>query len=191
MRLFIAIDINEDIKKRIDEMVERLRPFARDAKWVRSQNLHITLKFLGEVKDGVRVERIKRLLENIAGKTMPFSLHLSGTGFFPDERRPRVFWIGIKESDELLRLFMEVDNGLSSMGFLPEKRGFSGHVTIARFRDYRDADGLMKVIPTYKDIDFGSIEVREIVLMESILNPQGAIYKRIGNFLFTERRKDE
>ncbi len=189
MRLFIAIDIDEDIKKRIGEMVEKLRTFAKDAKWVRSENLHLTLKFLGEVKDGVRVERIKRVLHEIATRTIPFSIHLSGTGFFPDEKRPRVFWIGVKESDELLRLFMEIDKELSSIGFSPEKRDFSGHITIARFRDYRDRDELMEVISTYKDIDFGSIDVREVVLMESILSTQGVIYRRIGNFLFSERRK--
>lgn len=191
MRYFIAIDLNEDIKKRIGELIERLKPSPMSVKWVKQENLHITVKFLGEVNKLSQIDKVKEILRDIASRMVPFHLNLSGTGFFPDEKRPRVLWVGIKESDELLWLFSEVDKRLSLIGFSEEKRGFSGHVTIARFKDLHRAGELIKDISTYKDIDFGSIGVKEIILMESILRPEGAIYKCVERFSFKERRKDE
>ncbi|MGO9453894.1 MAG: RNA 2',3'-cyclic phosphodiesterase, partial [Candidatus Binataceae bacterium] len=122
MRLFVALDINDDIRNRIARFLEGVRGFAPDVRWVRPESLHVTLKFIGERPDE-DVDRIKQMLATIDADRI--EIRLCGYGFFPGAREPRVFWIGIDAGSELASLAGTVDAKLASLGIPKEEHPFS------------------------------------------------------------------
>ncbi len=177
MRSFIAIDIPDEIKGSMKEVVQSLSAEAQGIRWVPVENIHLTLKFLGEVKEEL-IPEIQTRLQIIGKAQQPFNVEIRGAGAFPNLKRPNVLWIGIKRSEQLETLFREIDKSLSEMGFEREARGFSPHLTIGRVKDMRGIDPVLKELATYKDTFFGTIEVRQILLMKSTLKPSGAEYSK-------------
>ena len=127
MRLFIALDIDDNIRERIVRFLDGVRGFAPDARWVKPESLHITLKFIGE-KSEEETEIIKRALETITAKM--FEINIRGYGFFPTSRMPRVFWIGIDPGKEVTALAAAVDEKLSALGIRKEEHAFSPHLSL-------------------------------------------------------------
>lgn len=181
-RCFVAIELNEKIKKELGSFIEELRPIGPELKWVRPENLHITLKFLGEVKEE-KIDRIKKALQDILKPRKPFTIKIKGTGHFPEKKRPRVIWAGVEDSEDLFSLQKEVEGSLSGLGFREEEREFRGHITLARVKDPSGIEKLLERISLFKEKDFGIQEVNEIVLMKSDLRPDGARYERMAVFL--------
>lgn len=181
MRCFIAIELNENIKKGLGSLMEQLMPFAPDLKWVRPENLHITLKFLGEVKEE-KIDKIKKTLDEVGRSCRPFKIKMKGMGQFPEKKKPRVIWAGVEDSEGLFSLQKEVEKSLSRLGFKEEEREFTGHITLARIKDPSGMERLLDRLSAFKEKDFGLLEVEEIVLMKSELRPDGARYERIGVF---------
>jgi 2'-5' RNA ligase len=179
MRSFIAIDIPGDIRASFNDIIRKIGADSRGVKWVPAENIHLTLKFLGDVREDL-VPVIKKRLLILGGRHKPFTIDICGAGAFPNFRNPNVLWIGIETSERLKSLFMELDILLSEIGFERESRGFSPHLTIGRVKDKRGIDPVIKELATYKDTFFGTIEVREILLMESVLKPSGAEYSKIA-----------
>src|SRR5205823_505347 len=122
MRLFVALDIPDEIRQRIARFMEGVREFAPDPRWVRPESLHVTLKFIGETQ---QVEEIRRALETIAGSG--FDLSFRGVGFFPTPRSARVFWIGIGADERLVNLAASIDAALMPLGIEKESRAYSPH----------------------------------------------------------------
>lgn len=182
IRSFISINLNDALKKEINNLLMDLKKHNLDVRWVPVENLHVTLKFLGHITDET-VERVKERLYNIAPFFKPFRLSFNGIGFFPDRKRPRVVWIDISDSDVLKSLQETIEERLTEIGFEREERGFSPHLTIGRIRSFRDLEKLIGLIDTIKDRKFGSIDVDRIYLMKSDLRPGGAQYSVIGEFL--------
>lgn len=185
MRCFIAIDFPELLKKAINDCVRQLKPLSRDVRWVASANLHLTLKFLGEVPES-RISMISGALHLLSQSFQPFSIDIVGAGAFPNERRPNVFWVGIKAEEPLLSLQSRLEDTMSELGFQKERRGFVPHLTIGLVKGYQDMSELMSRFLTFQNTFFGSIEVHEIVLMQSILKPSGAVYAKAGEFSFRQ-----
>lgn len=181
MRCFIAIDLPELLKQSLDEVVHQLKPLSRDVRWVPAGNLHLTLKFLGEVADA-KIPAIAERLEEITATGAPFSLAVSGTGAFPDERRPHVLWAGVSVPPPLLALQSEVDETMAGLGFPKEQRRYAPHLTIGRVKGMQGMAELMSRFHTFQNVFFGSIEVHEIVLMQSITKPSGAVYAKLDRF---------
>jgi 2'-5' RNA ligase len=129
MRLFVALDIDDNIRGRIARFLDGVREFAPDARWARPESLHVTLKFIGE-KSEDDIEKIKRALETIAADT--FEMNFRGCGFFPGVRAPRVFWVGIQTGSYLSSLAAMVDERLASLDIPKEERAFNPHLTLAR-----------------------------------------------------------
>src|SRR5256885_10976876 len=129
MRIFIALDVEDSIRQRIARFMEGVRGFAPDVRWVRSESLHITLKFIGE-KPPEAVEEIKRALSAI--QMGPVEIAFRGYGFFPSAKAPRVFWVGIEAGPELASLAAVIDERLSALGIPREEHSFSPHLTLAR-----------------------------------------------------------
>ena len=129
MRLFVAIDIDDNIRSRIARFLDGVREFAPDVRWVRPESLHVTLKFIGEKSDD-EVETIKRALATIAADS--FELGFRGYGFFPGARAPRVFWLGSEGGSKLTSLAATVDETLAQLGIQKEEHAFNPHVTLAR-----------------------------------------------------------
>lgn len=181
-RCFIAIDLNEEIKKELGFFIEELRPIGPELKWIRPENLHITLKFLGEVKEE-KIEKIKETLREILKFHRPFTIKIKGTGQFPEGKRPRVIWAGVEDSERLLSLQKDIESSISRLGFKEEERKFTGHITLARLKVPKAIEGLLNKLSDFKEKDFGIQEVNEIVLMKSDLRPDGARYERMAVFL--------
>jgi len=182
VRLFVAIEIPGEIRNTLAEFLKELRAVAPQAKWVRPENMHVTLKFLGETGPA-KVGPIVKVLDGVRNG-QPVTLEFRGLGYFPNEKRPRVFWAGMEASANLKTLAGEADQGLHRLGFALEDRAFTPHLTLARF----DPPGLpAKLGPTAAanwSRSFGSFTVREFHLIESKLKPAGAEYTTVQTFSF-------
>ncbi|MGA9508011.1 MAG: RNA 2',3'-cyclic phosphodiesterase, partial [Candidatus Sulfotelmatobacter sp.] len=129
MRLFVALDIDDTIRNRIARFLDDVRGFAPDARWVRSESWHITLKFIGEQSE-TQVEAIKRTLKTIEADH--FELNFRGYGFFPNERAAKVFWLGIDGDAKLTSLAASVDSKLIELGIQEEQHAYNAHLTLGR-----------------------------------------------------------
>jgi 2'-5' RNA ligase len=178
MRCFIAIDLSGAVKEGIREVIERLSPTSGSVRWVPVGNLHLTVKFLGEVPED-RVAGIRTVVNDVCLRHEPFEITVRGTGAFPTMRRPNVLWVGIDRSDALERLYADADLSLSDLGIAREARTFSPHLTVGRVKDSRDIEWTVKEFCTFRDTLFGTIEVRELLVMQSVLRPAGAVYSRV------------
>ncbi len=181
MRCFIAIDIPASIKEAIDNITGKLSRSSADIRWIPSKNVHLTLKFLGEVEDAVLPDIEKRI--SISCEAMgAFSINIRGIGAFPDFKHPNVLWMGIDRSNSLEDIYLSIEDSLKEMGFEKDNRRFSPHLTIARIKDRKGIDTVFKELYTYKDTFFGSIDVNEVLLMKSVLKPAGAEYFKLSGF---------
>ena len=196
IRCFIAVDIPEDIREAINGVVEKVKDKGGSGgvRWVPVENIHLTLKFLGHVEERSLPE-IERRLSDICMNTGPFSVAVRGTGAFPGPKHPSVLWVGMDESEELNRLYREIDEAMAGLGFEKEGRKFSPHLTIgraiARVKDRRDAVPAAGELATFRDLFFGSINIEEILLMKSVLGPSGAQYSKLAGFRLGREKKEE
>jgi 2'-5' RNA ligase len=183
-RLFIAIGLPSDIHRNLSAAQDALKPFARDAKWVRTEGIHLTLKFLGYV-DEERIPIICESMIPVRNSFSAFPIRIRGCGFFPNPRRPTVLWAGVV-SEELPRLQLQVEEAAASLGFEKEKRSFTPHLTLSRFRDPRGLIPLVNETEKWKEADLGNFVAESFALYESILHRKGAEYIRLKSFVFEE-----
>ncbi len=175
IRAFIGVRIDPKMTQKISEVQSQLKRSLTDIRWVVQENLHFTLKFLGAVEEE-KITSIIKAVGRAVRPAQPFSLTAGGIGVFPDIRKPRVLWVGL-EAQGLQTLSQEVEAALEPLGFAPEKRGFTPHLTIGRWRNFTaKAQRLKEEIDHWKDQDFGQSTVEEVVIFQSILKPNGAVY---------------
>ena len=172
-RGFIAIDIN--VTPNILNLLKDITNSNADIKLVEPQNIHTTLKFLGDVQED-NIDEIEQIMKDSVKEIEPFTLKLSGTGVFPNQNYIRVVWIGIKDAEIIEIISRSIDERLSQLGFKREKRGFSAHLTIGRVKTAKNKQLLLKAIERYKDFEFSTQEVNSIKLKKSDLTPKGPIY---------------
>lgn len=181
MRCFIAIDLPEEIKREIGLVINLIAPFSKDIKWVAYEKIHMTLKFLGEIKE-VELPEIEQRLRDICRIHAPFSISVRGAGAFPNEKTPNVLWVGVDKSDRLKSLYLDIGNSMSELGFEKESRAHSPHLTIGRVKNRKDILQVMNGLNEFKSKLFGSTDVIEVHLMKSILKPSGAEYSKVCSF---------
>jgi 2'-5' RNA ligase len=189
MRIFVALDIDEAIRDRISRFMDGVRGFAPDARWVRPESLHVTLKFVGE-KPPEFVEKIKQALLSVHAGAMDITFH--GYGFFPGSKAARVFWIGIESGPQLASLAKAVDETLFALGIPKEEHAFSPHLTLARGggRSARGQKGhapnvfqrLQEKLAALTIPDFGTMRPRETLLYQSQPQKGGSRYTKIAAF---------
>jgi 2'-5' RNA ligase len=182
MRLFVALEIPGEIRDALALVLKELRGFAPLAKWVRAENLHVTLKFLGETESD-KVSAIANALGSIRSE-QPITLEFRGLGFFPNEKRPRVFWVGMESSPNLKILAEEIDQRLSRLGFPREDRPFTPHLTLARLNPPGLPPKLGYAVAENSSRNFGFFTTREFHLIESKLKSTGAEYTTVQSFSF-------
>jgi RNA 2',3'-cyclic 3'-phosphodiesterase len=180
VRLFVALDIPEDVRAAIGALAAKLRDVCRDARWVRIEGAHITLKFIGEVP-AEKTDDIKTALATVPFPT-PIKMTFHGLGFFPNERRPRVLWAGIEASSELGALAAAVETVLEPLGIARDQRAFSPHVTLARFESARGLDSLKSAIAEGGPLEFGRTIAKQFLLYESVLKRGGAEYTHLASY---------
>ncbi|MGA8221368.1 MAG: RNA 2',3'-cyclic phosphodiesterase [Candidatus Acidiferrales bacterium] len=184
MRLFVALELPDAVRHSLRELIARLKPECRGAKWVRPEAMHVTLKFIGEV-DAARLESICAALAEVHS-AQPLDINFRAVGFFPNERRPRVLWCGVNASANFAEVAAGVERALVPLGIAAESREFVPHLTLARFRAegnaLRDLEKLVRAAGELKSYDFGESRETEFHLIESLLKPTGAEYKRQRTF---------
>ena len=180
MRLFIAIELPHEIKQGLAKMQEQLKGGGAGASWTRPEGIHLTLKFLGEVPEA-KVPEIMSALAAAVRETGKFRLAVGGAGAFPNVRNPRVLWVGVTGAlESLTALQAAVEGAMVKLGFEPEDRKFSPHLTLARIKYLRPRDNWQKVVEGIKDITLGWFEADGVSLMKSELKPSGAVYTEVG-----------
>jgi 2'-5' RNA ligase len=190
MRLFVAVNLPPDVRERLGAVQDRLRRAQADVSWVRVENLHITLKFLGETEEK-RLDRIRDVLAEVGRACAPFSLQVTGVGSFGG-RVPRVVWAGVSEgADCLTRLAGQVESGLARVGFAKEKRSFSAHLTLGRVRSPRNTEALLTALHEFSAEKFGTLVATEFQLMQSELRPTGSVYTMLERFPLGAREGGE
>ena len=188
MRLFVALDIDSDIRREIAKFRDQIRAYAPDVRWVGPETFHVTLQFLGET---VKLEEIKRALEQVRGSAVGLSFR--GTGFFPNPKSPRVFWFGIETDERLQQLADSIGEALQPFGFERDAGPFKPHLTLARvgsgrpkaLRGEQSSTGLRGLrvkLETLPPIEFGTMTAREFCLYQSTLSPGGAKYTKLATY---------
>lgn len=184
MRVFIAIDINEKIQKSIADLQKHLQnetSFAKGVKWVRPDLMHLTLKFLGDVKDEI-LNDVCKMTGEVVEKYHSFNLDIEKAGHFGG-KSARVLWVGTGDGSEKLRkIANELNEKLQQLGFAPETRGFTGHLTLCRIKNARAGYELAKAAGKYGDFVAGTVLVDKIVVYQSRLSSEGPTYTPIAKY---------
>jgi len=175
IRSFIAFDIdNQQVLERLAEVQSMLVKTGADLTIVKPQNIHITLRFLGDITPSM-VDKIHKEMQSITFK--PFDVEIKGLGAFPSLKYARVIWAGIeKGEEELKKIFSQLEPRLHSLGFRPDPKGFNAHLTIARVRSGKNKTELVKLVNEIGAYEFGKIRAETLRLEKSVLTPQGPIY---------------
>lgn len=178
IRSFIAFDINnQDVLRQLAEAQTKLAKTGADLKLVNAQNIHVTMRFLGDIHRSM-VEKIHGEMQQVAFS--PFDVEIRGVGAFPSTKYARVVWAGIKRgADELKNVFNQLEPRLRKLGLRPDSKGFSPHLTVARVRTGRNKGELARCIDELADHEFGILRADCLRLKKSLLTPRGPIYSTL------------
>ena len=200
LRTFIAVEIDPSHKQKLIHLISTLKRSDADVKWVNETQMHLTLKFLGNIEES-KVQEISDALKSIANNTKEFTISLSNLGAFPNAKRPRVIWVGIdKGKNQLKLLASQIETNLEKLGFPKEPRDFKSHLTLGRVKSQKNLQNLTKLLTetTFQPQDEmeptrpkgqdssgrnteqrRSIKINKLILFQSTLTPKGPIYKKI------------
>ncbi len=177
MRTFIAVEIPDNQKNIIWNSIQEFKKLGLPVKWVEFENLHITLKFIGEI-DEKKLDKILTTLSSVSIRTKPFAVQLENVGCFPGIRNPRVLWIGVSQgSNELISLTEDIENELSKCGVKKENKKFHPHLTFGRIKTPCRVDEVLN-----RTIKTERFEIGAFVLFKSTLLPSGPVYEKIKIF---------
>jgi 2'-5' RNA ligase len=179
LRTFIAIGLPQEVKNFLGSLQEILKAGQADVKWVSPENIHLTLKFLGE-RDKKKIEAVIKIIDEVCGKTPDFRLAFSSLGAFPKKEYPRVVWVGLSEGEAEVRQIAErLENEICRLGIAKEKRPFSSHITLGRVRSAHNRSQLVERL-NYLEKNFPQekpdCQAAKITLFKSTLTPSGPIY---------------
>lgn len=187
LRSFIAIDLPDDLRNQILQLQKDLSPITNSfIRWTKLENIHLTLKFLGDVEKQ-RLNNVIKILEEIACTEVPFVLFISNTGVFPNLKRPRIVWVGINQSESLTKLVQRIEDKLTILGFDAEDRPYKPHLTIGRIRSYctlKESLILAGALDSTNKIK-ASFLVSQIALYRSDLKSEGAEYSHLMTICFS------
>jgi len=182
VRLFVAISLSAELRKTFSELLDELRPLAPLAKFVPTENLHLTLKFLGEVPPA-KLDEVRSVLSTIHS-AQPATLEFRALAFVPNERHPKVLWVDAESTASLQSLAADIDRAMHTLGFPLETRAFTPHLTLARFYKPRVPPKLRAAVGENASRSFGSLTASDFQLIESKLKRSGAEYTPLESFPF-------
>jgi len=185
VRPFVALEIPSAVRENLGSLLASVRAITKEPRWVRVENLHVTLKFLGEVAEE-KIAAIRSALSDVRSGE-PVQLRFCDLGFFPNEKHPRVFWAGIEASPNLKTLAGDIEGAMEKLGIPRDQREFSPHLTLARFERAHLPEALRKTIAENAQREFGSLRTNEFRLIQSKLRPSGAEYTALTSFCFAPR----
>jgi 2'-5' RNA ligase len=181
IRTFIAVEIPENITSGIRELQQDLKDYGIDIRWIRPENIHLTLKFIGDVQSD-DIDNISGAISTTAKGVSSIPLQAKGIGVFPGVKRPRVLWVGLTGQLELLtKLQKTLDANLKGIGFPPEKRPFKGHLTIGRIKTKMNSKTFVDALLAFRSFESETFVADRIVLFKSELKPNGAVYTKLAS----------
>ena len=184
LRTFVAIEIPETIKAKLGVLQAELKHTGSKLSWVKPNNIHLTLKFLGDTEESL-IDKIICQLEKAAKDSEPFDVRIENIGAFPNLKRPRVIWVGAETvTNDLTELVGRINENLSKFGFEADRKKFSPHLTLGRVRDSRGVDEVVKKIMEKDSFAAGVFKVNKISFIKSQLTNQGAIYTVLKEIAF-------
>ncbi len=184
MRLFIAIELPEDLKQAIAKVQGQLKAAGAIANWTRPEGIHLTLKFLGDVEEA-KVPEIMAAMAGAAAGTGKLSLKVEGAGAFPNVKVPRVLWLGVRgDTERLATLQAAIEDEMERFGFEREERKFSPHLTLARIKFPKPRDNWAAMVGGIRDVNIGSFTADHVSLMKSELRRDGAVYTELKRITF-------
>ncbi|MFH1682566.1 MAG: RNA 2',3'-cyclic phosphodiesterase [Candidatus Woesearchaeota archaeon] len=177
-RIFLGIPVNAEIKEKVTEIQQELQQIEGGWKIVQPNNLHLTLKFLGEVKE----EKIEKIKEKIASLNLgkPFQVKVKTIGVFPNEDYITVIWFGLEDKEQIFYLHKQIDFALSKL--FPIEKDFLAHVTLARVKFIKDKPKFKQFLIKHKNIDLGEMTINKVILYESKLEKEGPVYSILEEF---------
>ena len=182
VRAFIALELSQEIKQAIADYVAPLRALDKGVSWTKAENVHLTLKFLGDVPKP-QIEKVAAALREVCASFTPIAAEAIGSGVFPNEHRPRVLWIGMNESaGKLVEFAQRIESECQRLGFEKEERGFTPHLTIGRVKEGKAAN----VVKALREQPFPARQIvfQECALMQSELRSAGSIYTVLEKIAF-------
>ncbi len=184
IRAFLAIEPDDAARAAVGRLIRRLRNLPGRISWVRPENVHLTLRFLGGVDPALLDAYVQRLEPDVA-RLAPFAARIRGLGVFPNPRRPSVIWTGLEtEGETLLQVQQLAEKAARDLGLKPERRRFVPHITLGRVRRSDAKLDLRAVIHDERDFDGGAFDVRAVSLFSSELTPQGARHTQLRELTF-------
>jgi len=181
-RTFVAVEIPTKVADQVGRLIGRLGQCGANVNWVESGNLHLTLKFLGDVRDTM-IPEVCKTVDTVVSKLPAFDLELAGVGAFPNAEKPRTIWIGVaKGRDEMVTLHEALDGALAELGFRGDGRRFTPHLTLGRVRQRpRDLAELSELIAKHDSFVAGKLMVDEVAIVSSNLGREGPVYTNLGH----------
>jgi len=178
IRAFIAVNLAPPVGEEIAKIQSTLRQAQGDIRWTRTEGMHLTLKFLGDIARE-QVEPILSALRNTLHNQPPLHVVARGLGAFPHLKRPKVLWAGLS-GEGLVGLQEKVESALIPLDFPPEERSFSPHLTLGRVRSLRGWEQVLAVVRKHEQVQFGESVIDHVTLYQSTLRPDGAVYSPLG-----------
>jgi 2'-5' RNA ligase len=182
VRLFVALEIPSSVRENLAAAIQEMRSVAPRVKWVRPENLHVTLKFLGETPSD-KLAPLRAALFAVRSPR-PVELRFHGVGFFPNDKHPRVFWAGLTSSPNLAPLARTIDQATATLGFPLETRPFTPHLTLARFDPPGISPALLAAAAQNASREFGTLDTASFQLIQSKTKSTGAEYTTLHSFSF-------
>jgi 2'-5' RNA ligase len=196
LRAFISLELPQTARQALEGVQRELAPAGRNVKWVRPEGIHLTLKFLGNIEEA-QVEPLYQAMSQASSGCGPLRLRMKGVGAFPGLSRPRVVWVGLTgDTERLIALAQDLERRLTPLGFAPEGRPFTPHLTLGRVKEFgaggkgRGPAGakspLSEAVLKLSGLELEGFEVGELVLFRSELKPGGAVYTRLRSVRLQE-----
>ena len=190
LRLFIAVELSQEVREQLGRLIGELKKHGcKSTRWVNPENLHLTLKFLGDTSPAT-LPVLKQTIQAACKAIPAFQATARGTGMFPSTQQPRILWAGLESGTALGNLVSALDSGLVKLDYKKENRPFSPHLTLARIACPENTPAFemtLKTLSAVKEKEFGSIIVRRITLFQSTLAPGGSIYTPLERFQLLEK----
>ncbi len=189
IRAFVAIELPETLRQKLDAVEQQIQAQAggsrhRAVRWVPASNMHLTLKFLGEVSTA-NMQSLARMLQREAARHAPFTIQVGGLGAFPNPRRPRVIWVGTQAPPDLESLQKAIEAETQQLGYPAEERPFSPHLTLGRISQNARPEEVSQVAKALSEVEvgvLGEVRVEQVHLFRSDLHPSGAVYTALYHF---------
>ena len=188
IRIFVAMELPQEIQDTLQQLQSDLRASMPDVRWTKRGNIHLTLKFLGDVQVS-RIDKISDSLRDIACQFSPFVVSLSGIGAFPNSRKPRIVWVGMeKGANRLIEAANLIEEAMKRLGFPREKRPFRPHLTVGRIRHLKNPVAMTEALERSRIGELGQFTVQQISLIKSQLDPAGSIYTTLAEMPLEKSR---